>query len=306
MHGRTYSGIVSLDARCTPPEPCKTRVMAPSQLGWLGPTTEEFKGKSERFLKRNCGRPSPITITCSPSTTDTNEQFTTYLVTTNEGRPIFEPMLWWSPGEKKCGERPLPTVAQETSFEWNGYVENAFGVEIISWKGHATYSYQNGTADLPEQVMSQHRTRYIPASGQRLKTQAFANRQPEEALLTYQIIWSVAFPKMDFDKFKLELPPLGGNAIAGSYAYRGDGTWNKVTRNRQPRSGAGSFQASTVEAAQQNGHFRRSALLQVIFVPWSVPRISVGFGRPDDHCPPKASLGLIRARPLSERGVGVI
>ena len=25
LHGRTYSGIASLNARCTPPEPCKTR-----------------------------------------------------------------------------------------------------------------------------------------------------------------------------------------------------------------------------------------------------------------------------------------
>jgi hypothetical protein len=45
--------------------------------------------------------------------------------------------------------------------------------------------------------------------------------------LTYQIIWSVALPKIDYDKFKLDLPPPAGNAIAGSFAYRGDGTWNK-------------------------------------------------------------------------------
>jgi hypothetical protein len=237
MHGRTYSGIVSLDARCTPPEPCKTRVMAPSQLGWSGPTTEEFKGKIRTILETQL-RP-PITdndhvFAISWMTTDTNEQFTTYLVTTNEGRPIFEPMLWWSPGEKKCGEKPLPTVAQETSFEWNGYVRNAFGVEIISWKGHATYSYQNGKLLTPDPCPNRsclnvkHDTFWqVDNDATVVKTQAFANRQPEEALLTYQIIWSVAFPKMDFDKFKLELPPPSGNAIAGSYAYRGDGTWNK-------------------------------------------------------------------------------
>jgi hypothetical protein len=126
-----------------------------------------------------------------------------------------------SAGRKKCGEKPLPTVAQETSFEWNGYVRNAFGVEIISWKGHATYSYQNGKLLTPDPCPNRsclnvkHDTFWqVDNDATVVKTQAFANRQPEEALLTYQIIWSVAFPKMDFDKFKLELPPPSGNAIA--------------------------------------------------------------------------------------------
>jgi len=42
-----------------------------------------------------------------------------------------------------------------------------------------------------------------------------------------QIIWSVAFPKIEISTFKLEMPQPKGNAIAGSFAYRGDGTWNK-------------------------------------------------------------------------------
>src|ERR1700730_4284336 len=59
-------------------------------------------------------------------------------------------MLWFSPIEKQCRETPVSSRPLETSFQWDGYVNNGFGMEVITWKGVVPYSYQNGkllTAD---------------------------------------------------------------------------------------------------------------------------------------------------------------
>jgi hypothetical protein len=237
MYGRTYKGIISLNLRCTPPEPCKTRVLAPSQVGWSNAKTEEFKSKIRTFLQTQF-RPA-ITdddhiFQIDWVATDTNESFTTIVITSKDGRPLFEPMLWFSTAEKKCAEMQPPTGAQETAIDWSGYAKNAFGIELISWKGHATYRYKDGKLLTPDICPDRACLKFthdpfweVDNDATFVKTRPFANVQPEESLLTYQIIWSVALPKIDYDKFKLDLPPPAGNAIAGSFAYRGDGTWNK-------------------------------------------------------------------------------
>ena len=69
-------------------------------------------------------------------------------------------------------------------------------------------------------VCATRTNRYFASS---VTTRFIANAQPEEGILAYQIIWSVAFPKINISKFGLEMPPPKGNAVAGSFAFRGDG-----------------------------------------------------------------------------------
>jgi hypothetical protein len=236
LHGRTYGGILGLDEHCTPPEPCKRRVMAPNQVNWSENDTRAFKQKIGAFIRE---LPTPIldddrVVEITWIATDTNERFTTYLVTSKDGRPKFESMVWFSPVEKQCGEKP-DLRPQETSLEWNGYVKNGFGMEVVTWTGKATYRYQNGKLLPPPPCPDrsclnvESKTLWqVDLDATTVKTTPVANAQPEEETLTYQIVWSVAFPKATATNFSLELPPPKGNAIAGSFALRGDGTWNKI------------------------------------------------------------------------------
>jgi hypothetical protein len=62
----------------------------------------------------------------------------------------------------------------------------------------------------------------------KVTTRPVANSKPEEAILAYTVIWSPSFPKVVFEKGGIEMPVPKGNAVAGSFALRGDGTWNKI------------------------------------------------------------------------------
>jgi hypothetical protein len=236
LHGRTYGGILGLDEHCAPPEPCKRRVMAPSQVNWSVDDTTSFKRQIGDVIRE---LPTPVrdddrVVEITWITTDTNERFTTYLVTSKDGTPKFESMLWFSPVEKQCGEKP-DLRPQETSLEWNGYVKNGFGMEVVTWTGKATYRYQNGKLLPPPPCPDRSclnvdsKTLWqVDLDATTVKTAPVVNAQPEEETLTYQIVWSVGFPKSTVTNFSLELPPPKGNAIAGSFALRGDGTWNKI------------------------------------------------------------------------------
>jgi hypothetical protein len=128
-------------------------VLAPSQVGWSNAKTEEFKSKIRTFLQTQF-RPAIADddhiFQIDRVTTDTNESFTTIVITSKDGRPLFEPMLWFSTAEKKCSETQPPTGSQETSIDWSGYAKNVFGIELISWKGHATYRYKDGKLLTPD------------------------------------------------------------------------------------------------------------------------------------------------------------
>jgi hypothetical protein len=104
-------------------------------------------------------------------------------------------MRWFSPIEKQCRETPVSSRPLETSFQWDGYVKNGFGMEVITWKGVVTYSYQNGkllTAD-PCANRSCLNTESVylweaDNDATSVTTRTIANAKPEEAILAYQII----------------------------------------------------------------------------------------------------------------------
>ena len=199
--------------------------------------TAEFKDKIRDLIQNRLNPPisdDDHVFAVTWMTTDTNEQFTTYLVTSKDGRPRFESMLWFSPVEKQCKENPGASRPQETSFQWDGFVKNGFGMQVITWNGNVKYSYQNDkllTADpCPNRSCLNYQTEFlwdVDNSATTVTTRSIANARPEEAILGYQIIWSVAFPKITTKLLGVEMPAPKGNAIAGSFSFRGDGTWNK-------------------------------------------------------------------------------
>jgi len=170
-------------------------------------------------------------------TTTGGERFTTYLVTTADHKPVFEPMLYFSPAQKKCNERSPSRGPQDATLEWDGHVRNGLGWQVITWKGTVRYEYQNGrlqttdpcpgktcltTTAQPLWFVDDDATTVTagPIQGQ---------RSPEEMTLGWRLIWYVGLPKkITVGSFSTELPAPKGNVIAGSFTLRADGTWEKI------------------------------------------------------------------------------
>ena len=119
--------------------------------------------------------------------------------------------------------------------EWDGEVANGFGIVVVSWRGSATYRFQDGrllTADpCPNEtclMWTTQRLWEVDRDGTTVTTTPVANATPEEAILAYRVTWGIWFPKVTLKGGGIEMPAPKGNAIAGSFSLRGDGTWNKI------------------------------------------------------------------------------
>jgi hypothetical protein len=236
VHGRAFRQIVSVSKRCETRESCGTEVAAPSQMGWTEANIAEFRSRMEAFLRDEIKPRDDDLLFRVTWATDHNERFTTYLLTTRDNKPRFETMIYFSVIEKRCSEKQA-RGAQEADFSWQGDAFNAFGMSVVSWKGHVTYRYQDGkllTADLcpDKSCLSWTTSRLlwqVDDDATKVKTDSVPNSQPDEKTLGYRIVWSVWLPKKAdvAEKLGFEMPPPKGNMAAGSFSIRGDGSWSK-------------------------------------------------------------------------------
>ena len=238
VYGRSYRGVVRLSGHCASNEPCGTRVLAPNQLDWTDADVTEFRQRLRNAVEDEVKpgvQGDDMVYEVHWITTDTGERFTTYLIASKEGVPRFEPILSLSTREKICKENGTNARSEEGELQWEGEALNGLGLTVVRWQGHVTYRYQSGkllTPDLcPNKSCLQWTPRFmwqVDDEATTVTTSTLPNTNPDEKTLSYRLIWSIWYPnKVVVDKFAIEMPPLKGNAVAGSFNVRGDGTWNK-------------------------------------------------------------------------------
>ncbi len=236
VHGRRFRRIVSLSRRCDPHEPCGNQVVAPSQLGWKEEDIADYRRRLERLLMDEIKPRDDDLIFRVNWATDNNERFTTHLLASKESQPRFETMLYLSPIKKRCSEKHT-RGAQAAALSWDGEIINGFGMSVVTWKGNVIYNYQDGkllTGDFcPHKSCLSWTTKLlweVDGDATMVATDPVPDSQPDEKILSYQLVWSVWFPtKVNVDdKVGIEMPPPKGNIVAGSFSIRGDGTWNKM------------------------------------------------------------------------------
>ena len=168
-------------------------------------------------------------------------------------------MLYLSPIEKRCAERTGARGLQETTLEWDGEVANGFGIVVVSWRGSATYRFQDGrllTADpCPNEtclMWTTQRLWEVDRDGTTVTTTPVANATPEEAILAYRVTWGIWFPKVTLKgaasrcRRQRATPSLG----ASRYAATGRGT-RSIKAAIAPIKGTAVYRPTNTGEAQQ-------------------------------------------------------
>jgi len=235
VHGRAFRRFIDFSRHCEAHEACGVQDVGPSQLGWTEENVNDYKSRIDSLLREDIKVEDSDLIFLVRWVTDTNESFTTILLTRADSTPKFETILFFSTPEKNCGETANKSGPQESSLTWDGKALNGFGIPVVTWKGTIVWRYQNGKfqdKDLcPKTCLSWTNKFFWEVDGDETKatTQATPNAQPEEVKLLYQVVWSLWWPtKINAgDKGGVEMSKPNGNMVSGSYSIRADGSFNK-------------------------------------------------------------------------------
>ena len=236
MHGRVFKAFIVFNRHCEANEPCASQrqIADPSQLGWSETAVHEYLLQVETLVRR-IGISDDDRIYQVDWVTDDGGRFYTIFVTDQNNVPKFEPILWFSPANKNCSEHLTPRGPQESTLSWDGKVINGFGFEVVKWNGEVTYHFENGkflTKDFCPAKCLSYSSEFlweVDSDSTKVSTDSVQGGPPEEATLHYQVAWSLWFPtKVNAgENVGVEMPPPKGNMVAGNFAIRADGTFNK-------------------------------------------------------------------------------
>ena len=236
MHGRVFKDFIVFNRHCEANEPCvsQRQIADPGELGWSETAVHEYLSQVEKLVRR-IGVTDSDRIYQVDWVTDDGGHFYTIFLTDQNNIPKFEPILWFSPVNKNCSEHQTPRGPQETTLSWDGKAINGFGIEVVTWNGEVTYHFENGkflTKDFCPAKCLSYKSDFlweVDPNSTKVSTDPVQSGSPEETTLHYQVVWSLWFPtKVNAgENFGVEMPSPKGNMVAGSFAIRGDGTFNK-------------------------------------------------------------------------------